>query len=253
MSKPSAAQQTSRATQSTRKGMLGLSALPDRSIPASEPGADGQQEVQLPLEGTPEAQAASDHSEGTQGVTQSSERLELAESQCPAGDGRPGTAGSSASGQEGTPEHEEAVLNLSLPGQQQPGSRVSPASPEEALSLGLQWLQSMYSGPADEAVGFPQVQDSLQDFKSLLSGLPLLTESSFSVQEGHGVRRVGCMNPYPACGLTTMLTSWCRVLTTRVYLLGVSHSPAGSAFLTCTWKLHLIEVLCPPEVAEGKD
>ena len=183
ISKPSAAQQTSRAVESTRKGMLGLSALPDRSTPASELGADGQQAVELPSEATPEAQAASNNGEDTQGVKQSSESLELAESQCPAGDVCPENAGSSIFGQDGSPEHEAAVLNLSLPGQQQPGSPISPASSEEALSLGLQWLQSMYSGPADVAVGFPQVQDSLQDFKSLLSGLPFLPETTLSFKD----------------------------------------------------------------------
>ena len=181
MSEPSAAQQTSRATQQgTRKGVLGLSALPDRPVPASEPGAEGQQEVELPLEEIPEAQAASHHSKGTQGVKQSGERLELAESQYPAGDGRPERAGSSASGQERGLQHEEAVLDHSSPRQQQPGN---PASPQEALSLGLQWLQSMYSGSAEEAKHFPRVQDSLHDFKSLLSGLPFPPETSLSLQD----------------------------------------------------------------------
>ena len=251
MSKPSAAQQTTRATQSTRRGGLGLSALPDRSILASEPTADSQQEVELPSEGTPEGQAASDHSEDTQGVKQSSESLELADLQCPAGDGRPEDASPSASDQEGSPEHEKAVLSLSLPGQQQPGSSISTASPEEALSLGLQWLQSMYSGPADEAMGFPQVQDSLHDFKSLLSGLPLLTESSSSVHYCHDVCSLGCMDSYPACGLITMLSSGCRVLTTRVYLLGVPQSCWQRSF-DLYLKLHLIEVLCLPEEAKVK-
>ena len=177
MSKPSAAQQTSRATQSTREDVPGLSALPDRPKVATEPGADNQHDKKLSSE-TAVAQPASGHSVGTPGVMQGSESLELAESQCPAGGDRPGKAGSPACSQEGPPEHKEAVLDHSWPRQQQLGS---PASPEEVLSLGLQWLQSMYSGPGEEAMGLLGVQDSLQDFQSLLSGLPLLAESSLSV------------------------------------------------------------------------
>ena len=158
--------------------MLGLSALPDRSVAASEPSADDQPEIKLPSEGTPEAQVAYEHSAGTQGVTHGSEGLDLAELLCPADGGSPRNAGSSALSQERGPEHEEAVLDHASPCQQQLGS---PASQEEALSLGVQWLQSMYSGPAEEAMALPKIQDSLQDFKSLLSGLPPHTETSPSV------------------------------------------------------------------------
>ena len=200
MSKPSAAQQTSRAIESTRKGVLGLSALPDRSTPAGEPGGDGQQAVELPSEATPEGQAASNNSEDTQGVKQSSVSLELAESQCPAGDVCPETAGSSASGQEGGPEHEGAVLDHSSPRQQQPGS---PASPEEALSLGLQWLQSIYSGSAEEAMDLPRVQDSLHDFKSLLLGMPFLPETTLSFKDYSCMHTVTaawlCSHPVGEC------------------------------------------------------